>query len=190
MKRRACPAAAACFLLLVLAPHAYAHRLNVFASVENGRVKVEAYFSGGAKARNCGVLVYGAGGAERLKLKTDAAGEANFTPAKAENLTIVVETPDGHRGEYKMKAAELGASDIATGAVPSQAAEAPARGDDDEIANLRAELAALRAQLRELRKAQQNISTRDVIAGLGLILGLTALAAFVFGKGSRAGSGR
>ena len=189
MKRRACPPAAACFLLLVLAPHAYAHRVNVFASVENGRVKVEAYFSGGAKAKNCDVLVYGAGGAERLKLKTDAAGEANFAPAKAEDLKIVVETPDGHRGEYKMKAAELGASDIARKAVPSQAAEAPAR-DGDETADLKAKLAALRAQLGEMRKAQDNISARDVIAGLGFIFGLTALCALLWRKRSEGGGER
>jgi len=176
-------------LLLVLAPHAHAHRVNVFASVEDGRVKVEAYFSGGAKAKNCDVLVYGAGGAERLKLKTDANGEANFTPPKPEDLTIAVETPDGHRGEYKMKAAELGATDMVTRAAPSHAAEAPAR-DGDETAALKAELAALRAELREMRRGQGNISARDVIAGLGFIFGLTALCALVWRKRSEGGGER
>lgn len=172
----------ALFLLGLTAP-AYAHRVNVFAHEDNGRVKVEAYFSSGAKAAHSDVLVYGPDAALLLQMKTDENGECSFTPAAPEHLTIVVTTPDGHRSECTLQAAEV---------TTPGAQDAPPRNntgknerhtaDDDatpSVAALKAELDITRAELRELQRARDRVSFRDVIAGLGFIFGATSLAAWL-----------
>jgi len=175
-------------LVLGLAAPAYAHRVNVFAYWDGARVKIEAYFSNGSKAANSDVLVYNADAALRLRTKTDENGECSFAPAASEDLKIVVTTPDGHRAECTLRA-----SDISVPEAQDTASRNDADADEHHtaaaapcgVAALKAELDATRAELRELKQVQSRISARDVVAGLGFILGATSLAGWLSGKRTR-----
>jgi len=166
---------------LAAAGSARAHRVNVFARAEDGVVKVEAYFSGGAGARDADVVVYGADGTERRRLKTDADGRCSFRPDRVEDLRIVVTAGDGHRAEFALKASEFGGGTAPEPKVPPLAAgpsreAVPCSPGPGEAQGPEARIRDLQRQFDDLRKSRQEISARDVIAGLAFIFATTALA--------------
>ena len=91
-----------------------AHKINVFAVVEKDFLMVEGYFPGKVKAQNSSVEVYDASGAKVAQGKTDTKGIlkislADLKPIKGD-LKVVINTGDGHRAEYLVKAAEIPSS--------------------------------------------------------------------------------
>ena len=171
-------AAWAAFLLVAPAAPAPAHGVRVAAWVEDGEVKVEAFTSRGAPLKRCAVSVRGADGTLRHTLTTDDEGRCAFQPERAEDLTIRLDAGPGHRDECTVKASQLaGVGEAPAEPRPTAAETSPAASVSSagEAARLESELAALREQVRELEKARRQVSTRDVIAGLGFIFGVTAL---------------
>jgi len=158
---------------LLAAPQvALAHRLNVFAFEEGGQVHVETYFSRGAKARGATVSVYGSDGARLLSLTADPSGACTFAPPGPGRLTLVAETSDGHRAEFVLER-------------DGSAGRAEGAAKNDSPAAVHREIRQLRAEIRKLRKERTEVSARDVVAGLGLVFGLTALVAHLVGRRSR-----
>ena len=119
----------ASILIVASAPQVLAHRLNVYAWVEGGNVKVAAYYSRKSKPKNIPVYVYGPGGELMLEGKTDEEGAFSFRPTGICDLKIVVEAGDGHRAECNLTAADLEGVEIAAerGGAPGAAA----RTDDE-----------------------------------------------------------
>ena len=154
--------------LLAVPQAAFAHRLNVFAFEEAGEVRVEVYSSRGVKAKGATVRVLGADDAELLSVKTDVAGTCRFARPAPGALKIVAQTADGHRAEFLLERAGSGSS-------------AGDAGPDTP----RSEIEQLRAEIHELRKERREVSVRDVVAGLGLVFGLTALVAHMLGRRAR-----
>lgn len=91
---------------------ALAHQVNVFAVAESGVLRGEGYFGGGAKARDCPVEVLDATGAVVASGRTGQDGSFALTlPAKLDPpLTVALRAGDGHRGDYTLTAADLGAA--------------------------------------------------------------------------------
>ena len=93
----------ATFLSLLLVAPALAHRLNVFASVEDGEVLVEAKFSTGRIPVSGAVRVSDAADVELATYELSSDGTVRFPldrAAAGEGLSIVVTTSGDHEGYW------------------------------------------------------------------------------------------
>jgi nickel transport protein len=157
--------------------------VTVFAWVEGETVHTESKFSGGKKVKSGKIEVFDHLSRKVLEGTTDDQGYFAFpSPKDAQSLKIVLTAGMGHGNYWQITAHELGRPDPAPPAQPSKAP--PAR---DERTQLDAgaleqivgrvvarELAPLKAQL-----AEQAWGLRDILAGIGYILGLMGLASYL-----------
>jgi nickel transport protein len=97
----------AIFAVLLCSTTAMAHKVNVFAYVEGGKVYTESYFPDGEPVEGGKVLVYDSQDKLLLEGKTDKAGHFNFDVPKVDDLTIVIEATMGHKNSFKLKKAEV-----------------------------------------------------------------------------------
>ncbi len=171
-----------------LAPSvAGAHRLNVFAYLEGSEVKVEAYFSDGAKAKRSDLKVYDADDTLLIKNKTDARGEFAFgLPATEGDLLIVVTAGEEHVGKYTLKAEEFeGVAGVEYPGIAEAEGESGGEAPGDigkALARIEATLRTMQRQLAELRKPRAGVSLESVMAGIGFIVGLTGVAMFFMAR--------
>lgn len=172
-----------------------AHKVTVFAWVEGGTVHTESKFSGGRQAKGARIEVYNQAGEKLLEGRTDDQGRFDFEPPGPEALRIVLVAGAGHRNEWRLAAEEFDNRPAAedTGDRPAPQVTAPtappARASRNETITLtRAELeelieAALDKKLAPVvhRLAQLGQGPRlpDIIGGIGYILGLVGLAAYL-----------
>ena len=182
--------AAVAAIVAVLVPSAaHAHRLNVFAYVEGSQVKVEAYFSDGAKARRSDLRVYDVGGRLLVKGETDAKGEYAFElPATEGDLLIVVESGEEHLGEYTLKAEEFeGVAGDEDPEIAELEGEAEGGGEvpgdiAKRLARIEATLRNVQRELAQLRRPRAGVSLESVMAGIGFIVGLTGVAMYFMAR--------
>jgi len=147
---------AALSLVLALPSIARAHRVNVFAYVEDGTIHTESYFSGGAPCRECKIEVSDGSGKLLLTGKTDEQGEFSFTPPIRGDMKIVLWAGMGHRAEYTLKAEELPDS-TATKKPTTQQPKKP----------------------RPQRPKPQLPTLAQAIAGIGYIVGIVGIAMYI-----------
>lgn len=196
-------AAGAC-LLAALQGSAQAHRIILSAEAIGRTIRGYAYFQGGGKLRNAEIRVVGPGGQELGRTKTDDAGEFVFQAARRCDHTLVYDSGDGHRVECTIKAEEL-PNDLPVGGGPAAGVGAPATssasapgvpvppvppappappGDaapaagGSPTASQDIHAIVARAVRREFERHDQEVRFRDVIAGVGYILGLMGLVAY------------
>jgi nickel transport protein len=93
--------------LLLQAP-ASAHKVNVFAYVENGTVHTESYFPDGKKVEGGAIEVFDTAGKRIVEGKTDRQGNFSFpVPAEKDDLRIVLNASMGHKASFLMKKSEM-----------------------------------------------------------------------------------
>lgn len=176
-------------LLLVLSlagMPALAHQIQVFAFADGDRIEGSAYFVGGGAASGAAVRVLDAQGGLLAELVPDSEGGFSYRAEAPLDHLVVAETGDGHRAEWRVSAAEL-----APGFPGIQAQGAESGGPAAELAPKDApadpELAALIEQAvarqvrplrQELMAAQGQARLRDILGGVGYILGLAGLLAW------------
>ncbi len=185
--------------LLSLPPAALAHRLNVFAFVDGGEIQVECYFSRGRPAQHGKVEVKDAAtGTALLKGVTDAGGLFRFAVPgelrdQGHDLLIRVNAGEGHQGEWRIAAAESGRPVTGVQKPQSIAAVPPPASQVGEViiitpqeleriidAALEQKIAPLRQMLAEQYNAGPSL--RDIIGGIGWLLGLAGIAAWASGR--------
>ena len=195
--------------ILGTASPAAAHKASVFAAVQGKVISGEAYFRDGSPFRNAKVTVFDPAGAKLGETKTDAEGKFSFEPRRRCDHRLVVDGGEGHAAEYTVRAEEL-PSDLSGGNAPAakpgpaqppsttQAAQPPSSAPNTPaqpraaapqaapgMAELHGELEALEKQIVQLRRdlAARDDSTRlrDVLGGIGYILGLMGLAFYFLG---------
>ncbi len=181
-------------LILILAPQAAAHRVNVFAFVDGAEIQVECGFNRGAPVKGGEVKVLTEpGGAVLLSGQTDAKGIFRFpVPEGARGsggLLIRVNAGEGHQGEWLISAGALAQKSAPGGVLPpaSSSPSTPGKeakslslspGELEEIINaaLERKIAPLREMLAEQYRAGP--SWREIIGGIGWLVGLAGLAAY------------
>ena len=84
-----------------------AHRVVLFAWVENDTVYVESKFSGGKKVKAGKIIVTDPRGSELVKGTTNEEGEFSFKIPKKTDLKIVLLAGAAHRAEWTISAAEF-----------------------------------------------------------------------------------
>ncbi len=202
MRRRTRPAGRALAVALIAAwsltaAPAAAHKLKVFASVIDGSVDGSVYFVGGGAATGAIVTIETADGAPVTTVTTDSSGRFRFVPSVRAALRITADAGDGHIARLAIPADQLGragspvATPPGTTAVDSLAVDS--RLADAGIADAGAMAALVEAavarQIRPLREQlngyEDRVRWRDVLGGLGYIVGLAGLAAWLTGRRRR-----
>ena len=95
------------FVSMLFAGTALAHKVNLFAYVEAGKIYSESYFPDGSPVENGKVLVYDSQHNLLLEGTTDKKGLFNFAVPKVDDLTIVIEATMGHKNSFKLKKSEV-----------------------------------------------------------------------------------
>ncbi len=96
-------------LLLSLFFPAYglAHKVNIFAYVDEGVVYAESYFPNGKPVVKGKLLVFDSQQQLLLEGQTDAAGLYQFDLPQAEDLTLVIDAGMGHKNEFLLRRENL-----------------------------------------------------------------------------------
>ena len=196
-------AALPCLLLLLalLAPAgALAHRVNIFAWPDGDKILVECGFNRSSPVRGGVVTVYDAtDGAELLRGHTDAQGHFAFAVPDAvrrgHGLRIEVNAGEGHVNAWTMEASEIAGAEAqsagpgeASGEAHAPAAAPAAAGQPVTAAEARAIVTeALNTGLAPLRRELAALSApgpslRDIIGGLGWLMGLAGIACYVLAR--------
>jgi len=185
-------------LVAALGGFARAHKLRVFATGEGKAIDGYVYFPGGGRARGLTVTALASDGSKLGEATTDKQGEFTVAVKFRCDHKLVAQTADGHKATFLLKAAELdgdlppfGAASPTPATKQAPASKAPA---SSVAATPDAELEALvkkavRNQVRPLREQieryEEKTRLRDIIGGIGYILGLMGLAFYFLGSARR-----
>ncbi|MBZ9937218.1 cobalamin biosynthesis protein CbiL [Mesorhizobium sp. BR1-1-16] len=180
-------------LLAVLGP-AEAHKLKVFAAVEGNSIHGYAFFIGGGRAENTSYLARDADGAQLADGLTDDNGAFAFDLSKppASDVTITVDTHEGHIASATLAASRFGVTTLpAAASMPATKGPQPETAPAPAAAPGNAEIAALvdaavQRQVEPLMEQIDQMDSRlrltDVVSGVFLILGLAGMASWALGR--------
>jgi nickel transport protein len=87
---------------------AMAHKVNVFAYVEDGKIHIESYFPDGKLVAGGAIEVWDS---QKLKVAsgvTDKDGKCVLPIPKRDDLTIVIDASMGHKNSFLLKKSALG----------------------------------------------------------------------------------
>jgi len=191
-------------MFLAIPSTVFAHKVSIFAWVEGDMVHTQSIFFGGKKIQNATIKVFDASGKQLVEGKTNDNGEFSFrTPIKAA-MKIVVSAGMGHQAIWNLKASDFentgrdiphtepaSSREIDNIHPPISHAEiplppnAPSSIDPDEIRDivekaLDKKLAPVLKMLSESRN--QTPSIGDILGGIGYIIGLVGLAAYIVNR--------
>lgn len=182
-------------LALALAGPAQAHRLKVFATVEGMEAKGYAFFIGGGRAEQTPWVAKDAAGSRIAEGMTDGEGRFAFpvSPPPTSDITVTVDTREGHTASATLSAARFGTIAMAATATPSAApATGPASGGDRAApvvsdARIAALLeTAVQRQVEPLLERIEQMDSRlrftDMLSGVFLILGLAGMGLWARGR--------
>ncbi len=172
---------------------ALAHKVSIFAWVESDTVYTLSKFSGGKKVKAGRIVVYDPKGKKLLDGLTDDQGEFAFKIPQKSALRVELVAGAGHKGHWLVPLEEI----VGTPAPDSDpitekaSTEKPAErdrvtGSDD--ARLQAAIEqALDKKLKPVMKLlaeskQAGPSLTEVLGGIGYIIGLVGIAAYIKSK--------
>jgi len=183
------------FFLLIFAwsPVCRAHKINVFAWIEQDRIMVESSFSGGRKMVNGSIRVTNQRtGDVILTGKTNADGLFSFTLPKAlyeqaPVLVITAGSDDGHQANWILRPADYipgfsaDATDTSTD-IPVQSenttketATCVSRGEMEQILEIK--LAPIRRNLASLSDPAPSL--KEIFSGIGYLIGFGGIIAWM-----------
>ena len=174
--------------LLISAPlPARAHAVRIFAAPAGNTLQGSAYYPGGNGLADAPVQVYGPENTLLAQTATDAEGRFTVPASGAGPFRLVVETPDGHRAEYVVQGAAEGPASPTSRTAPTGKQDGVSSSESldhppgsDLLAQQLEE--AVARQLRPLREQldrhEHRLRLRDILGGIGYILGLAGLYYF------------
>ena len=177
--------------LVLLSPSpAWAHKLNVFASAQGKTIEGKAYFRGGAPAQGVAVTAFSPAGEVIGKTRTDEQGRFAIEARFRCDHRILVDTGDGHGGEYLLPGSALpkelpgkeGKQPEDVSSPVSAAVLLPQRTmsvSADQLDSLRAEIVRLEEQLNAY---EDRVRMTDILGGIGYIVGITGAAYYYLGS--------
>ena len=188
-------ALAAVLSVFAVSGTAFAHKVNVFAYAEGGKVHAEGYFADGGRCAGCRVVVKDMRGVIITEGVTDGNGAFSFDIPKAGDIKVVLEAGTGHRGEYALKESEMKAAreqvsrtDKApvkeAGTCPLTPAAPVACSDVEGIRDVVEEAVEVKlkpvyAMLADMKEAQSKPSLMGIIGGVGYIAGLMGVVMYM-----------
>lgn len=175
-------------VMTALCVSAHAHRLNLFATASNGVIAGNAYFSDGKPAKGLAVQAVAPDGTLLGQTNTNDEGRFEYKPLSLGGaVTLKTVSGDGHAAEFTVSAAELSGAPVAPERLTTAETTAGAAvGGIERIVD-----EAVSRQVRPLREQldafEHEVRIRDVIGGIGYIVGAVGLVALLK---SRRGHGR
>lgn len=188
LKRKIIRVVSLAAILLISAGSAFAHKVSVFAYSDGNTVHVEGYFADGAGCKNCAVAAFDKGTGEKLvEGKTDQEGMFSFpapTAAGLKTVKIVLDAGMGHGGQFILSLGGDGAQAVSApqgpaGMAAGEGAGTPGTLPSDIEEALDRKLAPLVAEVRRLRQAEERPGFTEILGGIGYIVGLAGLAAYL-----------
>ena len=168
-----------CSTALPAASSANAHQMDLFAQVHGSEIHGEAHFHGGVAAKNVTVTALDPAGEKIGETKTDEQGKFTLQAKFRCDHRLLVKTADGHGTQCTIAAGQLPSSlPSRAGAADHAADHQHASHEHDQSESIRADLAALRKQLHGY---EQKTRLRDVLGGIGYILGIAGIAFYLLG---------
>ncbi len=182
------------FLIIIMMDVSiFAHKVNVFAYIEGGKIYTESYFNDGKKCIDSKIEVFDNRGNKLLEGLTDGEGEFSFeVPSEDGDLKIVLTASMGHRAEYSISADEIRGS---TGLIKEENEEpvsivSPETSSVDlkEIQSiiedtLDEKLKPIMREMIEIKKSQEDkISPTEIIGGIGYIIGIFGIIAYFLSR--------
>ncbi|PIP46320.1 MAG: hypothetical protein COX16_09470 [Deltaproteobacteria bacterium CG23_combo_of_CG06-09_8_20_14_all_51_20] len=184
----------AALIILGLQSDCLAHRVNVFAWVDGDMIMVEAKFAGGKRVMGGAIKVMDETGKLIHEGKTDEKGSYAFAIPARGALTIVVEAGQGHRGEWNLVVEDEGKKQD-SGASASKEEASGERSPSRPEAALQVDAAEIRKMIEDavgkklrplteiiIASREKDFSLRDIMGGIGYIIGLVGLAAYFRSK--------
>lgn len=182
------------FCSLPLAGPCFAHKVRIFAWSEGDIIHTESKFSGGKAAQNATVTVIDIStGSELIRGTTDQEGLFQFSTPETQSgeLDILVNSGDGHKNHWRYEidpVLEKGEAKPEKNHKPLEVVSSPAPSqnlNEEQLTTLldnllESKLAPIRQQLAEQQEREPSI--QDILGGIGYILGLAGIAAYMKSK--------
>jgi|GEM_PF-847586 len=201
-------------MLIVLSSlTAYAHRINLFCKVENQEIVCSSNYADGKAVKNAQIRVLSQKEYKLLlKGKTNENGTVRFDISpelkqKNPDLKISVQESMGHRDTWIINAEEYAKTlkDNTKESTKSQpqndgkfAANASNTNTETENISIKkqefkklladtisSELGPLESKIESVLQYKQNQSFRDILGGIGYILGIMGIVFFIKGRNKR-----
>lgn len=180
---------AALLVLAGLTMPAEAHRLKLFATVEDGVVQGYGFFIGGGRPSEARLLIRDGSGTELFRGPAAADGSFHFKPAVPTDLTLVMDAGDGHVADAHIAASRFPPNPSLNPIGEAQAVEGPqpavqpaAVPDNQNLAQIvdRSVDRAVSRQIEPLMEAYAQADGRarfsDIVSGIAVIIGLAGVA--------------
>lgn len=169
--------------LIFMVGSANAHKVNMFAHVEGGKVTVEGYFSDGKPAEKSQIQVFSPSGERLLTGTADDDGVFAFDVPQISDLRITLYAGMGHRAEYTVPEAELagaaaaqnGTGSTVEGAGGTSPASVGVAADEIDAVVRKAVGEALHPVMRNLSELKEQRTFSDIMGGIGFIFGLIGI---------------
>lgn len=200
------------FLICLFPRPADAHKVNVFAYAENGRIHAESYFVDGSKCKNSLIeVIDNKTGTKLLEGKTDENGQFSFDIPHATSIKLILHAGTGHQNEYTlteeevreaMLPAEKGEGKLSVQKKQTVPEEKPMKmeqqasikqeknsthvtSQDIDSAVERALAKKLQPVMRILLNLQENSEKpglTEILGGIGYIIGILGIIAYFKGR--------
>ncbi len=196
-------------LIPALCGPCFAHKVRIFAWQDGNNIITESKFSGGRAAQNATVSVIAIKtGQTLLSGRTDTAGIFQFPVPKTDTkeLQIIVDGGDGHKNSWDYTLEDTSAADNNPPPVISNSRNQPPRPAQAEQTTepilpavtvqeltriidtvLDKKLAPIKRTLAE--NSEKGPTLQDILSGIGYILGLAGIAAYMQARKTKKGGG-
>jgi len=156
----------------LLPSSAVAHGIQVMATVDGRVIRGAAFYSGDMPVRGATVRALDPLDEEIGRTTTDDAGQFQLEVTSRVDHHLLVDTGDGHGGEFLVTASQLAAD------LPSSGGARPAARSEVDLETIQHELADLRLQLQQY---EQTVRKRDILGAVGFIFGIAGVAFYFLG---------
>ncbi len=174
-------------LIISLSPPLWAHKVNVFAYVEGGKVYTESYFSDGTPCKKSKIEVYDQSGNKILEGITDEKGNFSFpVPGKGE-IKIVLLASMGHRAETTLSAEDMMGAEEPEPTTSEASTPSGRNLTTDELKKAIGEAVreGINPLVREIQEEKNRIRISDVIGGIGYIIGIWGTISLILSRKRR-----
>lgn len=190
------------FLLIVFTTSSvFAHSIDVFATVEGKNIQGRANYHDGTPVKNSDVAAFDPSGKEIGRTKSDDEGRFILEARFRCDHRLLVDAGDGHGGEYTISAKllpadlpPLGASAVSANSTRSHSEADPQHQHEQQadaetaeknpqqalLMKIHADIDALQDQLDQY---EHRTRFRDILGGIGYIVGLVGAAYAYYYRG-------
>ncbi|MCS7203978.1 MAG: hypothetical protein NZ809_05990 [Thermodesulfovibrio sp.] len=165
-------------LVFIPSVSVYAHKVNTYAYREGNKISGECYFVDGSPCKNSKVEVYDEKGKKIFETVTDEKGQYSFLTEQRGQLKLVIFAGEGHTAIYKLEAVTEKRKEGITKRENQLKQKTSTKEDEikqivDEVIDTK--IQGLRGEIADLRKKLDRVYLRDIIGGIGYIVGVWGL---------------